>query len=407
MDYYLLTDLAARVGYHLALSGAETFRVEETIRRIIGAYGIECEAFSIPNCVMVSLEAANGKPLMVMKRVDFHGNDLESVEKLNALSRRICAETPDPSVAAQWLDETLKGRRHYSVPVYYLGNFCAAAGFCPVFGGTLRDSLFAGLLGLIIGFVSRQMDRRETNPFFSTIVEAFAMAVPAYLAAGFHLVDYIDFVIIGTLMILVPGLLITTSMRDIIYGDTNSGINRIVQVLLSAFAIALGTAAAWRITSGLYGLPVSTGVVHPFWVQGLAVLVGCVVGVVTAMGSILVLCRLLGLDRAMTMSLLPKSVTMPIATVVAQGHGGTVAVTVAAVVVTGMLGNLCAPLLVKLFRVKDPMAVGLGIGACSHAMGTAKALELGETEGAMSGLAIGLCGILTTVLALLADFFVI
>ena len=124
----------------------------------------------------------------------------------------------------------------------------------------------------------------------------------------------------------------------------------------------------------------------------LPVLVGCVVGVVTAMGSILVLCRLLGLDRAMTMSLLPKSVTMPIATVVAQGHGGTVAVTVAAVVVTGMLGNLCAPLLVKLFRVKDPMAVGLGIGACSHAMGTAKALELGETEGAMSGLAIGLCG---------------
>ena len=75
MDYYLLTDLAARVGYHLALSGAETFRVEETIRRIIGAYGIECEAFSIPNCVMVSLEAANGKPLMVMKRVGFHGND--------------------------------------------------------------------------------------------------------------------------------------------------------------------------------------------------------------------------------------------------------------------------------------------------------------------------------------------
>ena len=138
----------------------------------------------------------------------------------------------------------------------------------------------------------------------------------------------------------------------------------------------------------------------------LPVLVGCTVGVVTAMGSILLLCRLFGLDRAMAMSLLPKSVTMPIATVVSQGHGGTMAITVAAVVVTGMLGNLCAPLLVKLFRVKDPMAVGLGIGACSHAMGTARALELGETEGAMSGLAIGLCGILTTVLALFAGFFV-
>ena len=96
MDYYLLTELTARVAYHLALSGAETFRIEETMRRIIGAYGIECQAFAIPNCVMVSLEAANGKPLMVMKRVGFHGNDLESVEKLNALSRRICAETPPP-----------------------------------------------------------------------------------------------------------------------------------------------------------------------------------------------------------------------------------------------------------------------------------------------------------------------
>ena len=140
-----------------------------------------------------------------------------------------------------------------AIPVYYLGNFLAAAGFCPVFGGTLRDSLWAGLLGLIIGFVTRRMDKLETNPFFSTIAAAFAMAVPAYLAAAFGLVDYVDAVIIGSLMILVPGLLITNSMRDIIYGDTNSGVNRIVQVLLSALAIAMGTAAAWHITSSLYG----------------------------------------------------------------------------------------------------------------------------------------------------------
>ena len=276
MDYYLLTDMAAQIGYELAAAGAETFRIEETMRRVLAAYGIECEAFAIPNCVMVSLEADNGKPLMVMKRVGFHGNNLDAVERLNALSRRICAETPDPAVAAQWLEGTRNDRRSYSVPVYYLGNLLAASGFCPVFGGTLRDSLWAGLMGLIIGFVTRRMDKLETNPFFSTIAAAFAMAVPAYLAAAFGLVDYADAVIIGSLMILVPGLLITNSMRDIIYGDTNSGINRIVQVLLSAFAIALGTAAAWRITSGLYGLPVSTGVVHPFWVQGLAVLVGCV-----------------------------------------------------------------------------------------------------------------------------------
>ena len=69
MDYYLLTDLTARVGYHLALSGAETFRVEDTVHRILGAYGIECEVFAIPNSISVSLEAANGKPLMVLRRI--------------------------------------------------------------------------------------------------------------------------------------------------------------------------------------------------------------------------------------------------------------------------------------------------------------------------------------------------
>ena len=276
MDYYLLTDLAARIGYELAKSGAETFRIEETMRRVLGAYGIECQAFAIPNCVMVSLEAANGKPLMVMKRVGFHGNDLESVEKLNALSRRICAEVPDVETAAQWFSETLSSRRSYSVPIYYLGNFLAAAGFCPVFGGAPLDSLWAGLFGLIIGLVTRYLDKLETNPFFSTIAAAFLMALAAYTADGLHLLGNVDAAIIGTLMILVPGLLITNSMRDIIYGDTNSGINRIVQVLLSAMAIALGTAAAWHAAASFRGASAAADAsVYPFWVQGVAVYFAC------------------------------------------------------------------------------------------------------------------------------------
>ena len=132
----------------------------------------------------------------------------------------------------------------------------------------------------------------------------------------------------------------------------------------------------------------------------LPVLAGCLAGTVTSIGSILVLSRLFGLDKDMTASLLPKSVTTPIATAVSEGHGGIVPITVAAVIVTGILGNLAAPFLVKLFRVKDPVAAGLSIGTCSHALGTAKALEMGETEGAMSGLAVGICGIFTALLAL-------
>ncbi len=135
----------------------------------------------------------------------------------------------------------------------------------------------------------------------------------------------------------------------------------------------------------------------------LPILVGCTVGALTSVATVFAMCRLLGLDAPLTAALLPKSVTTPIATAIAEAHGGIVSITVAAVIITGMLGNLCAPALIRLFRVKDPVAAGLGIGACSHAMGTAKALELGETEGAVSGLAIGLCGIVTTVAALFFD----
>ena len=315
MDYYLLADFAAQIGYRLAIAGAETFRVEDTIRRLLHTYGLECEVFAIPNSLTVSFEAANGKPLTILKRIGYHGNDLEALEQLNALSRRICREKPDVETAVLWLKETVARCRVYRLSVSLLGSFLGGAGFCLVFGGTLRDCLWAGMMGLIIGCVNRFMDRLEANPFFSTIIASFLMALPAYLAAGFGWLDNPDAAIIGALMILVPGLLITNSMRDIIYGDTNSGVMRIVQVFLSAFAIALGTAAAWRVTTPVYGIASvveSTSLVWPAWAQALAVFIGCygfsilfnihgkwmvlcVIGG-TATWMIYLLCQELGLD---------------------------------------------------------------------------------------------------------------
>lgn len=132
----------------------------------------------------------------------------------------------------------------------------------------------------------------------------------------------------------------------------------------------------------------------------LPILVGCTVGSLVSMGSVWLLCRLFGLNDAMTASLLPKSVTTPIAVSVAESHGGISSITVVAVILTGIFGSIVAPFLIRLFRVKDPVTAGLSIGACSHAMGTSKALELGETEGAMSGLAIGVCGLITVVVSM-------
>ena len=130
------------------------------------------------------------------------------------------------------------------------------------------------------------------------------------------------------------------------------------------------------------------------------VLVGCTVGCAVSMGSILLLCRLFGLDQAVTAAMLPKSCTTAIAVGIAEAKGGVVAIAVACVIATGMVGAVGAPAFARWFHITDPVAQGLAVGASSHALGTTKAREMGELQGAMSSIAIGICGLMTVILAL-------
>jgi uncharacterized membrane protein YjjB (DUF3815 family) len=157
-----------------------------------------------------------------------------------------------------------------------VGDFLGAFGFCMSFGGGLRDCLCAGVCGLLVGLVIMFLDDMKANQFFRTIAASFLMAFAAYGMGAAGLAPNPDSVIIGALMILVPGLLFTNAMRDIIYGDTNSGVNRIVQVLLVAAALALGTAAAWHSAAYLWGTPVSAdAAAYGLLVQSAACFVGC------------------------------------------------------------------------------------------------------------------------------------
>ncbi|MCI9576814.1 MAG: LrgB family protein [Clostridiales bacterium] len=130
------------------------------------------------------------------------------------------------------------------------------------------------------------------------------------------------------------------------------------------------------------------------------VLAGCLMGSLTSMFSAWGLCKLFGLGDTLTASMIPKSVTTPIAMEVSQKLGGIPAITVAAVLVTGVLGAALSPVFVKIFRIKSSVAAGVAIGTCSHAAGTSKAIEMGEIQGAMGGIAIGVSGLITVIIAL-------
>ena len=276
MEYSKLLDIASDLGYGLAMSGAETFRVEESVSRVLAAYDIEAEVFVIPNCMHISIEPVVGRPQTRMRRIGSHGNDLDAVERYSNLSRRICAECPPPEIAAQWLAEANAQKRKYSLPVYILGNALGALGFAILFGASLTDALLSGLCGIIVGLILTWMDRLGANDFFRTIAAAFPMALVGYTLNAFFPTVRSDCVIIGALMILVPGLLFTNAMRDIIYGDTNSGINRIVQVLLIAVAIALGAAAAWNVVATVWTAPISPSpIAHHLLIESLGCAIGC------------------------------------------------------------------------------------------------------------------------------------
>lgn len=126
-----------------------------------------------------------------------------------------------------------------------------------------------------------------------------------------------------------------------------------------------------------------------------AVMAGITVGVLTSLTTILALSFLMGLSHEEYVTLLPKSITTAIGMGVSEELGGYVTITVAVIVVTGVLGNLLAEPVCRLFRIREPIAKGVALGTSAHAIGTAKAMEIGEIEGAVSSLSIAVAGVLT------------
>ena len=277
MNYNLLLDLVSDLGYELAMSGAETSRVEETITRVLSTYGVGSEVFAIPNYFLITIQTEDGTPITRMRRIGYHGNDLYGVELFSDLSRKLCQHHPQLHDAMLWLEDTKNKKAVFTFPVLLLGYFLGAFGFGIFLGGSFPDGICAGLCGIVAGTVSTIAVRQNANPFFHTIAASFFMALLAYGFGAAGIDPNADAVTIGALMILVPGLLFTNAMRDIIYGDINSGVNRIVQVFLVAAALAVGTAAALGLSHRLFGvIPEADTIDYPLLISSVFCFIGCV-----------------------------------------------------------------------------------------------------------------------------------
>ncbi len=241
MNYEQLLAVSADLGYLLLQNGAEIYRVEETIDRILTAYGVsEKEIFAIPSFIVVTITTPEGHCITKTKRLRALHMDLVRVDELNRLSRNVCCECPDFNYIQAQLCQ-ISGRPAFSLPVLLIAYALTSFFFTLFFGGSILDGLCSVFCGLIIKLTGVFLTKFNTNAFFVNVASSAFSAAAALFGVGIGLGTNVDKIIIGALMNLVPGVELTNFMRDIIGGDLIAGMIKLTEALLIGAAIALGS----------------------------------------------------------------------------------------------------------------------------------------------------------------------
>ena len=230
-------------GELLLTAGAEVARVEDTIRRMAGAYGFtRVDVLTITASMIVTARAADGAVLTQTRRILRRETDMRRIEAVNALSRAVCADPP-PAEALCAQIAAVRERQEdmpWRVPAAYL---IIAASFAVFFGGSLRDAAAAALCSMVLYGIDRLGTRIALQPLVLTVLSAAAMTLAAALTVRLGLGQALDKIVIGNIMVLIPGVTLVNSLRDMIVGDTISGLLGACEALLRAIAIAIGCAA--------------------------------------------------------------------------------------------------------------------------------------------------------------------
>lgn len=238
---------ALDVGEAMLRSGAEILRVEDTIMRICLAYGDGIvDVFTILSLIIVSWHTTDDKNYTQTRRIYSYSTNLEAVEELNSLSRYICENRPSCNYIEEQVEMIMdhaEKRENQSVSLF-IGYILGALGFAIFFGGTLRDGIAAGLSAIClygwIKFYKKHSSNRVVYTLFTSFIGGIISVLTIFIGIG---VNH-DKVMIGLIMLLIPGITMMNSLRDMICGDIITGMLRMIEALMIAVAIAAGFALA-------------------------------------------------------------------------------------------------------------------------------------------------------------------
>lgn len=239
-----ILNVSLRAGVLLLKSGAEVYRVEDTVVHIAESFnGVESAvAYVTATGIMVSV-VMNGVSHVNLERVQNIGRDLHRINMINTLSRNCVSRHYTVTEVSKQLDQIEKSSSYSSLMKGIFGAI-GAFGFCIFFGGTWLDMFYVFIIGFIVRMTEAFFNRFDVNPFFITIGTSFVSVLACRLCAMLVFKVHMDTMIISVLMLLVPGLIITNAIRDTLYGDYLSGIVRFTDALVISIAIAIGTVLA-------------------------------------------------------------------------------------------------------------------------------------------------------------------
>ena len=234
----------------MMMVGAEVSRVEDTITRIGLAYGAtDMNVFVITSCIIVSMTTPEGEDLTQTRRVLMAGGtNFVKLEQFNSLSRRCCALQVDPSTIAK----EVKAISELPTEPWrtYVGSVLAAGGFAVFFGGTMADSLVAALFALLICALQEKLLPISMNQLSFNLICSLIVGVLTGICTNLLTFLHMDKIMIGYIMLLIPGMAMTNAVRNILGGNTISGVIRLIEAVLWAAALALGFMIAIFVTGG-------------------------------------------------------------------------------------------------------------------------------------------------------------
>ncbi len=236
-------NIAIETGKIMLMHGAETYRVEDTIKRMAESRGLTpCNVFVIPTGILVSVDM-NDSPYSTLVRIQPLGIDLESIDRANAFAREYSSKTLDNKRALVAL-ESLKNPPKFSKETHYFLGGMAGGFFVLLFGGNFMESIIAYLASVFTLWVWDILTTRKLNFFIKNILGSFAASLFGLVfVIAFLRFDYsvsFDKIIIGPLMSMVPGVSLTNGIRDLISGELLAGSAKIMEALFIAIALAFG-----------------------------------------------------------------------------------------------------------------------------------------------------------------------